>query len=123
MRVKLTGNREWTPAIIRRKHSSTPRSYVLTTETGQILRRNKCMINKTGEAITINFPYQESDPSDDHEDTKSTNSQPPEDYTSIPNSLTQPDQDNTPNTPIIPRRSNRPTQPPAWHKDYLVSKV
>ena len=83
-------------------------------ETGQILRRNKHMINKTGEAITIKFPYQESDPSHDRKDTQSTNSQPPEDYASIPNSLTQPDQDNT---PIIPRRSNRPTRPPAWHKD------
>ena len=60
VRVKVKRKaKEWVPAVVSEKHS-TPRSYIVTTDKGQTLRRNISMMNKTPETVVVNPPYPDS---------------------------------------------------------------
>ncbi len=56
VRVKVDKEREWTPAIVDHKYSTT-RSYVVTTEKGRTIRRNRNAIRSSQETIEVNSPY------------------------------------------------------------------
>ena len=47
------------PAVVSEKHS-TPRSYIVTTDKGQTLSRNRSMMSKTPETVVVNPPYPDS---------------------------------------------------------------
>ena len=51
--------KEWVPAVVSEKHS-TLRSYIVTADKGQTLRRNRSMMNKTPETVVVNPPCPDS---------------------------------------------------------------
>ena len=60
VRVKVEPKaKEWVPAVVSEKYS-TPRSYIVTTDRGPTLRRNRSMMNKTPETVVVNPPYPDS---------------------------------------------------------------
>ena len=56
----------WKPAIVMSTHAA-PRSYIIQTQNGTILQRNRCHLKRTAEQITITTSY------DDEEDASQDN--------------------------------------------------
>ena len=120
VRVKVDTGREWTPAVIDNEHC-TPRSYILTTEKGQTIRRNKNAIRSSHEAVKVNPPYPDISNSLQATELPGSNEQrtPVEDTPRDINSHMQP-------VSLIPcpraelRRSKRTIKVPNWQKDYIM---
>jgi hypothetical protein len=120
VRIKMNPqDREWIPGKVVNQHY-TPRSYVVVTDRGETVRRNRTMINRTPENVFVNPPNDEAE-------------------VATPLSPEQPNHDLTPTRNLTPvrdrrrsvlspaqnvqhvRRPVRETRPPNWHKDYVVN--
>ena len=110
VRFMKPGDKHLSPAVVRGKHA-TPRSYLITDETGTEYRRNRRHIHLTQEPpITID------DDIDNDAEPVSTES------------IVNPESDsaNSEHNPPIndvssgPRWSTRIRSVPSWHKDYVM---
>ena len=112
--VRLRQGKTWTPAIVDAK-AETPRSYLVTTETGQQYRRNRKDLLLTGEPPPIiSVP-------EDHTTAITQTSQIPVRDESAPtlSPPVTPPVEQTPTPP--PRRSTRIKTAPTKFKDYVVN--
>ena len=115
VRFKKPGDKHLSPTIVTRKHE-TPRSYMITDETGREYRRNRRHIHHTQEPpVTIlnDDLIDESQPVTMHcsvnspRVTRESDANPESD---------PPDTDSS----SVPRRSSRVRSVPVWHKDYVM---
>ena len=97
--VRVYDKKQWIPATVKQE-AGTPRSYIVQTETGQKLRRNRRHILKTNEPPPGTIT--EQDP--EQPDTPNAEANTPE----------------PPNTPAEPRRSNRTRNAPARFRDFVM---
>ena len=104
---------EWVPAVVSEKHS-TPRSYIVTTDKGHTLKRNRIMMNKTPETVVVNPPYPGST------DRPSATEQLQQKQPTIDSSAQEPAEQSVPAT-SQPRTSSCSIKAPRWHEDYQVS--
>ena len=120
VRVKVDTGREWMPAIIDNKHC-TPRSYIVTTEKGQIIRRNKSAIKSSHEAVKVNPPYPDKSNSLQAMELPGSIDKrtPIEDTPRDTNSHMQQDGPTSVPRPEL-RRSKRTIKAPNWQKDYMM---
>ena len=115
VKVKVNpDSKEFTPAVVDNEYLS-PRSYIITTNRGQTIRRNKRMMNKTPNKVIINPPYPDAK---EHSQQSSDLIQQP--HKEQPNST--PD-DIQPNPVVQRRTSQRVSRSPKWHKDYVMSNT
>ena len=119
--VRLRQGNTWVPALVSEK-AETPRSYFVTTATGQQYRRNRKDLLQTGESPpAISVPH---DHDMDHK-TETPQSSPLEEQTQDSNTREEQSHstitaDKSPNPP--PRRtSNRARNLPSRFKDYVMN--
>lgn len=121
VRIKVDPqSKQWVPGKVEYQYD-TPRSYVVTTDTGDTFRRNRSMLNKTAEDVVISVDH--DSPSDVASSTNVSDVPKQSDNraveTSMPN-ISIPV--STPNEPMrSQRRSNRERKSPAYLKDYVKS--
>lgn len=115
VRFMKPGDKHLSPAVVKGKHE-TPRSYLITDETGKEYRRNRRHIHLTQEPpITI-----DDDISNDSEPVTT------ETIVNFPSVTAESDSANSEHNPPDndvpsgPRRSTRVRSVPSWHKDYVM---
>jgi transposase InsO family protein len=126
--VRLKSGRIWTPAIVTGKHTA-PRSYHVTTESGQSYRRNRKFLNKTLEPPPIILPPDIEEAvasSAATQVTRPMRNQAPAPIMAVPNPPVQAAVQDNPAIAVNPamhtpppRRSTRMTKQPSWMSDYV----
>ena len=104
--------KEWVP-VLSEKHS-TPRSYIVTSDKGQTLRRNRSMMKKTPETVVVNPPYPDST------DRPSATEQLQQEQSTMNSSAQEPAEQSVPATSQL-RTSSCSVKAPRWHEDYQLS--
>ena len=99
VRFKKPGDKHLSHAIVTGKHE-TPRSYMITDETGREYRRNRRHIHHT-QPVTMHCSV--NSPRVTRESDANPESDPPDTDSSS-----------------VPRRSSRVRSVPVWHKDYVM---
>ena len=115
VRCKKPGDKHLSHAVVTGKHE-TPRSYMVTDETGREYRRNKRHIHFTQEPpVTI----LNDDLSDESEPVTMQSSVNSPSVTRESDANLEPDPPDT-NASSVPRRSTRVRFVLLWHKDYVM---
>ena len=141
--VRVHLGKTWEPAVVSEKHS-TPRSYWVTTENGQVYRRNRKYLQQTSEPVPQILPPEDPDEtisppvSDPHSVNQQmappdyqTPTQPQNNQSSPIRSSNRNNIQSTPKTPVKPAetvteipqtpvRPKRRTQKPTWMSDYVT---
>lgn len=115
--VRLRQGKTWVPAVVNEK-AETPRSYLVTTTTGQQYRRNRKDLLQTGENPPVISVPQDNDFNYTTE-TQKTSATPNKEQDPV-----QPPEQQQPNNPestTPPRRSSRITTLPFKFKDYVMN--
>ena len=121
--VRIRHNGELQRAIVR-GHASTPRSYIVETEDGSHLRRNRRHLRSTAEDPPLILPHLLDD-----SDVRAVTASPPSPPANAPppaqppaastQLLTSPGQ--PPGPPSPTRQSSRPRKPPVRFSDYVMT--
>jgi len=116
--IRVKNNREWESGMVTEKLDNVPRSFMIKTESGSELRRNRRHLVKTKEEPPDCSPPHEDDvltdsPPESNTDSNSNNSD--SSYSTVVNTNTD--------TNIVPdstslRRSTRVSRPPVRFRDY-----
>jgi len=115
VKFKKPGDKHLSHAVVTGKHE-TPRSYMITDETGREYRRNRRHIHLTQELpVTI----LNDDLIDESESVTTHSSVNSPSVTRESDANLEPDPPDT-NASSAPRRSTRVRSVPVWHKDYVM---
>ena len=115
VRFKKPGDKHLSHALVTGKHD-TPRSYMITDETGREYRRNRRHVHLTQEPpITI----LDDDLIDESQPVTMQSSVISPSVTREPDANLEPDPPDT-DSSSAPRRSTRVRSVPVWHKDYVM---
>ena len=118
VRFKKPGDKHLSHAIVTGKHD-TPRSYMITDETGREYRRNRRHVHLTQEPpITI----LDDDLIDESQPVTMQSSVNSPSVTREPDANLEPDPPDT-DSSSAPRRSTRVRSVSVWHKDYVMLKT
>ena len=120
--IRIKSGRTWTPATVTAVHTS-PRSYMVTTASGRVYRRNRKWLHKSSEPPPLILM---EDAGDDHTDEQyeQHDTPPPHNPEVVqPGLSAECETANSPNNEMsqetMPvRRSCRQKRPPAWLADY-----
>ena len=115
--VRLRQGKTWVPAVVNEK-AETPRSYLVTTTTGQQYRRNRKDLLQTGENPPVISVPQDNDFNYTTETQKTSATPNKEQHPVQPPEQQQP---NNPESTTPPRRSSRITTLPFKFKDYVMN--